>query len=150
MCHSTHGGTNNNMGVEVDWRDIKKICPPSAGLSTFLGTLFHFVKNLGEEHEEFLEKEAMPNLFLCEPVFHKFIWDAVQDVHPKTLVCSFIFVRGGKVTSIERDFTARVQAIYDQGDAPLHLKIEVWHESVLSGAGKGASPLNWNSSCYVS
>ena len=50
LCHATHGGTNNNMGIEVDWRDIKKICPPSASLATFLGTLFHFVKSLGEEH----------------------------------------------------------------------------------------------------
>ena len=27
LCHCMHGGTNNNMGVEADWRDIKKLCP---------------------------------------------------------------------------------------------------------------------------
>ena len=61
LCHATHGGTNNNMGIEVDWRDIKKICPSSASLATFLGTLFHFVKSLGAEHEEFLEQQGTPN-----------------------------------------------------------------------------------------
>ena len=45
LCHSTHGGTNNNMGVEVDWRDVKKICPPSSNLGTFLGAMFHFIKD---------------------------------------------------------------------------------------------------------
>ena len=35
LCHSTHGGSNNNMGVEVDWRDFKKICSPSSNLGTF-------------------------------------------------------------------------------------------------------------------
>jgi hypothetical protein len=35
LCHAMHGGTNNNMGVEVDWRVIKELCPPSATLATF-------------------------------------------------------------------------------------------------------------------
>ena len=46
LCHYTHGGTNNNMGVEVDWRDVKKICPPSSNLGTFLGAMFHFIKEI--------------------------------------------------------------------------------------------------------
>ncbi len=41
LCHSTHGGTNNNMVVEVDWPDVKKICPQSSNLGTFLGAMFH-------------------------------------------------------------------------------------------------------------
>ena len=54
LCHCMHGGTNNNMGVEVDWRDIKKLCPPSSKLSSFLGALVHFMKQLGKEHEQHL------------------------------------------------------------------------------------------------
>jgi hypothetical protein len=26
LCHSRHAGCNNNMGVDVSWRDIKKFC----------------------------------------------------------------------------------------------------------------------------
>ncbi len=48
LCHCMHGGTNNDMGVEVDWRYIKKICPPSLKLSSFLGALVHFMKQLGK------------------------------------------------------------------------------------------------------
>ena len=28
-----YGGSNNNMGVEVDWRDVKKLLPASATLA---------------------------------------------------------------------------------------------------------------------
>jgi hypothetical protein len=142
LCHATHGGTNNNMGIEVDWRDIKKICPPSASLATFLGTLFHFVKSLGEEHEEFLENQGTPNSFVCEPVMHKLIWDELQDVHPKTLVCSFVI---RKNRDLVREFVDRVEEIYSLCDprTPLHLKIEAWHSNARH------SPLSWTGSCSV-
>ncbi len=52
LCHCMHGGTNNNMRVEVAWRDIKKLCPPSSKLSSFLGALVHFIKQLSKEHEQ--------------------------------------------------------------------------------------------------
>jgi hypothetical protein len=40
LCHAMHCGTNNIMGVEVDWRDIKKLYPPSATLGALLTALF--------------------------------------------------------------------------------------------------------------
>ena len=30
LAHAGYGGSNNNMGLEVDWRDVKKLVPPSA------------------------------------------------------------------------------------------------------------------------
>ena len=36
LAHSRYGGCNNNMGVEVAWRDIKHLCPASASLGRFL------------------------------------------------------------------------------------------------------------------
>jgi hypothetical protein len=60
LCHAGHGGSSNNMGVEVDWRYVKKQCPPSATLGTFLGTLFQFIKQLGLEHCEHLEQQGTP------------------------------------------------------------------------------------------
>jgi hypothetical protein len=48
------------MGVEVDWRDVKKICPPSSNLGTFLGAMFHFIKEIGKEHMEHLIKTGRP------------------------------------------------------------------------------------------
>ena len=71
LCHAMHGGTNNNMGIEVDWRDIKKLCPPSATLPTFLGSLVHFIKEIGKEHEDHLASCGHPNAFICEPILHK-------------------------------------------------------------------------------
>jgi hypothetical protein len=41
--------------IEVDWRDIKKQCPATASLCTYLGVLWEFIKQLGMEHQSFLE-----------------------------------------------------------------------------------------------
>ena len=90
LCHSTHGGTNNNMGVEVDWRDMAKLCPASSTIGTFIGCLCHFVKELGKEHEGTLVAAGTPNAFISEPVIHKEIWDSLQHMHPLTLACSFV------------------------------------------------------------
>jgi hypothetical protein len=38
------------MGVEVDWRDFKKICLASSTLATLIGCECHFVEQLGIEH----------------------------------------------------------------------------------------------------
>ncbi len=35
LCHVGFARSNNNMGVEVDWRNTKKLCPPLAKLGTF-------------------------------------------------------------------------------------------------------------------
>ena len=129
LCHATHGGTNNNMGVEVDWRDIKKLCPPSCTLATFIGSLCHFIQCLGTEHEEHLIKCETPNAFIEHPVIHESIWDEMQDLHPKTLACSFVLAGNGK--NLEKEFTDRAIEIYDLCDesTALHLKIEAWHQN---------------------
>jgi hypothetical protein len=89
-------GSIRTWGVEVDWRDIKKLCPPSATLPTFLGSLVHFIKEIGKEHEEHLASCSHPNAFICEAILHKRMWDALQDMHPKTLACTFILTGNGK------------------------------------------------------
>ena len=84
LCHSTHGGTKN-MGVEVDWRDFKRICPPSSTLATLIGCECHLIKQLGMDHESKLVEIDMLNAFTLEPVFPKSLWDEIQVLHPKTL-----------------------------------------------------------------
>ena len=50
LVHSRYAGCNNNMGVEVVWREIKKICDVLAKLGAFIGALCHFIANaLGAE-----------------------------------------------------------------------------------------------------
>ena len=88
------------MGVEVDWRDVKKICPfSSSNLGTFLGALFHFIKEIGKEHRAHLIKEGTPNAFITTPVISKAIFDLMQDMHPKTLVCTSLLSTLGKDTN---------------------------------------------------
>jgi hypothetical protein len=48
------------MGIEVDWRDIKKQVQPFATLGTFLGALWEFVKQLAIEHKAILESLGNP------------------------------------------------------------------------------------------
>jgi hypothetical protein len=129
ICHSTHGGTNNNMGTEVDWRDFKKICPASSTLGTLIGCECHFIKELGKEHEAHLAALDTPNAFISDPIIPKSVWDEIQDMHPKTLACIFIITGTGKKLNIR--FQERVEEIFDMCDelTPLHLKIEAWHKA---------------------
>jgi hypothetical protein len=39
LAHSRYAGCNNNMGVEVSWRNIKRVCPGLASLAEFIGAL---------------------------------------------------------------------------------------------------------------
>ena len=41
--------------VEVDWRNVKKLLPPSATIGAFTGALCQFVADLSQEHINFLE-----------------------------------------------------------------------------------------------
>ena len=50
------------MGQEVDWRDMKKECPPSVTLGTHIGALVGLIEQLGDEHRAFLAK-IVANLF---------------------------------------------------------------------------------------
>ena len=117
------------MGVEVDWRDVKKICPPSSNLGTFLGAMFHFIKEIGKEHKQHLIKMGTPNAFIRTPVISKAIFDLMQDMHPKTLACTMLLNTTGKET--DKKFFERVNQIMAlcEDSTPLHLKIQTWHRN---------------------
>ncbi len=42
------------MGVEVEWRDMKRLVPASATLATFLGALVKNIRDFCVEHEDWL------------------------------------------------------------------------------------------------
>ena len=56
LAHAGYAGSNNNMGIEVDWRDTKGECPQSATIGTFTGSLFALIDHLGQEHCVFISK----------------------------------------------------------------------------------------------
>jgi hypothetical protein len=120
------------MGVEVDWRDIKKLCPHQAKLGTFIGALVHFVRCLGAEHENFLKEQGTPGGFTRNPVPSKALWDVVQSVHPKTLSCSIVTV--GRHEMADADWLETCDRVLDAGfeDAALHLRLVAWHEDNVS------------------
>jgi hypothetical protein len=91
LAHSRYAGCNNNMGVEVSWRQIKRVCPNLASLTEFIGALCKVIRRqLGEEHGDRLLKEGACNAFIRNPTATKHMYDVVQDVHPKTLSACFV------------------------------------------------------------
>jgi hypothetical protein len=66
------------MGIEVSWRDIKKLLPLNRPLSQFLGSLCHYIKTyLGEEHlERLLDISCTWNAFIRTPIPTKDMWPA--------------------------------------------------------------------------
>jgi hypothetical protein len=124
------------MGVEVDWRDVKKLLPPSSTLSAFTGALMQFIADLSDEHFDFLEPTA--GLFPSQQVLTKAIYDDMQDFHCKTLLCSVAMAwkpLGDEVPQLLEDL---VQTVHRSGcdGAPLHLKIKAYHDDVAKGLRK--------------
>ncbi len=54
LAHAGHAGSNNNMGVEVNWRVMKQLVHASATLATFTGALMKNIRDLCIEHADFL------------------------------------------------------------------------------------------------
>ena len=125
------------MGVEVDWRDVKKLLPPSSTLSAFTGALMQFIADLSDEHFDFLEPTG--GLFPSQQVLTKAVYDDMQDFHCKTLLCSCIMAWKPKNDdTTPQIFEDLVHAIDHSGcdGAPLHLKIKAYHADVAKGLKK--------------
>ena len=134
LAHARYAGSNNNMGVEVSWRDIKKLCSAGCTLAYFLSMLCKFIRTvLGEEHMQALVDMGTPNAFINDPQPTKDMWDAVQDMHPKTLSCCFVLEPSARVDTlgILRDMLDEVMKCGAR-DTPLHLKILAMHEDTMA------------------
>ncbi len=55
LAHAGYGGSHNNMGVEVDVRDVNWLVPSSATICAFTSALVKFVADIGTEHQTFLK-----------------------------------------------------------------------------------------------
>jgi hypothetical protein len=119
------------MGVEVDWRDVKDLVPPSSTIGTFTGVLMQFIADLSKEHFDFLK--PTDGHFPSKAILTKHIYDRMQAVHPKTLLYTLPMSTIGE-RSLERfkdlvDFADRLGVHC----AAVHLKIKVYHADVARG-----------------
>jgi len=111
LAHAGYGGSNNNMGVEVDWRDAKGFVPSSATIGAYTGALVKFVADIGTEHQTFLK--PTDGLFPSTGVMTKRIYDQLQGFDRDTLRYPFCFSSGTITVSangmrLSRAFTALV------------------------------------------
>jgi hypothetical protein len=108
MCleHSRYAGSNNNMGIKVSWRDIKKLLPLNCPLSQFLSALCHYIKTcLGEEHMQRVRDIGCTwNSFIRTLIQTKKTWYGVQSAHIKTLSCSFVIATSWRPLPSERTY----------------------------------------------
>jgi hypothetical protein len=119
------------MGVEVDWRDVKKLLPASATLGAFTGALMQFIADLGDEHVAFLAPTG--GLFPSKQVLCKPVYDEMQDFHSKTLLCTIPMA--WDKPEADKWFEDLVDTVDRCGyeGAPLHLKLKAYHADVASG-----------------
>jgi len=131
LAHAGYGGSNNNMGVEVDWRDAKGLVPASSTIGAYTGALVKFIADIGTEHETFLK--PTDGLFPSTGVMTKRIYDQLQGFAPDTLRYS-VLIEFGHAQS-ERKWEEIVTRIHGSGDddAPLHLKIKAYHNDIARG-----------------
>ncbi len=93
MAHAKYyydTGSNNNMGTEVDWRDMKGECLPSSTLSTLTGTVFGFIGQIGAEHRLLLSNHE-PDLFQSRQYMTKRVCDELQSTHYCSPLCLLLF-----------------------------------------------------------
>ena len=136
LAHARYAGSNNNMGVEVSWRLIKKVCSELCCLAPFIAGLCKFIRTvLGEEHMDRLRKRGDANAFITVPQPTKEMYDVVQAMHPKTLSACFIIAVHN--TKCDRDqYHVMMEEVMSSGHpkAPLHLKVLAYHGNrVASG-----------------
>ena len=132
LAHAGYAGSNNNMGIEVDWRDMKDECPPSATLGTFTGSQVGLIKQLGQDNRGFLAKRVA-NLFPAKQYITKRIYEKLQSVHYLTLHLSVIFTAiRSKQLAAKNEWDAIAERILMAGEsgAPLHLKIRAYHVDI--------------------
>ena len=116
-AHAKYAGSNNNMGIEVDWRDMKGECPSSATLGTFTGALVGLITQLGQEHRVLLKKYAA-NLFPAKQYITKRIYDKLQSVHYLTLHLSVILVaKVAKQQAAQKEWDAIAEHIRGSGES---------------------------------
>jgi hypothetical protein len=131
LADSRYAGCNNNMGIKVSWRYIKKLLPPNCSLGQF--AFCHYIKTaLGEEHMQQLSKVGSGNAFIREPIAPKDMWDGVQSAHSKTLSCSFVLTTSSQRANVPIELRDMMEGIMECGPRtlPLHLKIALWHEDM--------------------
>ena len=125
LAHAGYAGSNNNMGQEVDWRDMKKEVAPSVTLGTHMGALVGLIEQLGDEERAYLAK-TVANLFPRMQKISKPIYDRMQSCHYNTLRLSFILTTITSKTRVAHaEWDAITESIHMSGESavPLHLKI---------------------------
>ena len=65
LANAKYGGSNNNMGVEVDRRNMKRLVLSLSTLATFLGALVKNIRALGVEHYDWLATAGRTRDCLC-------------------------------------------------------------------------------------
>ena len=129
LAHSGYAGCNNNMGVEVSWRNIKGICDARSALRQFLAWLCHYIMTaLGDEHRKSLfDIGGNPNAFIQSPMPTKAMWDVVQGMHRLTL--SGCLLLEHSVHDAYFQYRDMLENIMECGTSatPLHLKVKAWH-----------------------
>ena len=129
LVHSRYAGCNNNMGVEVTWRDIKRTCNIGMRLGAFVSALCHFIATaLGEENMMRLKDDSgLPDAFISTPRPTKEMFDIVQDAHRLTLSCCIV-IESFKAHAQDAFIDLIAEVMECGTDAtPLHMKIAMYH-----------------------
>jgi hypothetical protein len=123
------------MGVEVDWRDVKDLVPPSSTIGTFTGALMQFIADLSKEHFDFLK--PTDGRFPSKAILTKHIYDRMQAVHPKTFLYTLPMSTIGDDAG-DRSLE-KFEDLVDYADrsgvdgAAVHPNIKVYHADVARG-----------------
>ena len=125
---------------EGTWRPVKRGTGCGAkgderqALGSFTSQLVQYVRTASEDHEQKLIKQGRPNAFVREPSPVKADWDALQNMHPKAMVCSMPLGVGRKMTAEETSaFGELISDLFYTHPRcePVYLHIQKFHAAKL-------------------
>jgi hypothetical protein len=136
LAHSRYAGCNNNMGIEVSWRDIKKLCRRTALCRSSLARSATTLRPTWERSTCILDIIGNRNAFIRTPIPTKEMWDGVQSAHIKTLSCSFVIASSSKRANVPIIFWDVMEEVMESWPVtmPLHLRIAAWHNDQMRSA----------------
>jgi hypothetical protein len=134
LAHSLYAGCNNNMGVEVSWRQIKRVCPGLASLAEFIGALFKFIRRqLARSIGTACAKKATETLSFAIRLQPRACTTRFRTYIPRPSARAFVMSTVTSKANPEILFRDMVRSVMERGTAklPLHLKIVAYHDDRL-------------------
>jgi hypothetical protein len=132
-----YGNCTHQNHQEGSWRPLKRGTGCGAhgdkrqALATFVCHLNDYIRDASEKQEQKLIDAGRPGRFISNPEVTKREWDAISDLHPKTLILCAAMGLDAEGNEAYAELCADI-ILSGSADDPLYLRIQKFHRNKIS------------------